>query len=528
MSFTAQHLRKVFSAMTTPQIPPPSEPGAAPWRQTAPAMRGKLPMAAAPYIEVLPQPPDPITAFVKRHLPLATTGAPRWALGALAVTALLGTFAITSGKPGIGITLTGFGLLAATLPLARRDQPVTRAVGTVLAVALLLVPSVRDNEALLAVCTLTAFGAIAATLAPPIRFSGFFYGPLLAAVVWLPGLSWAKRGLADLPGRRSAMLIVRTTVIALVVVIVFGALFASADPAFAELVETITPTMSPGLAIGRLILFPFLLAGAFGYAHLAARPPRLDLIGARPARKVRMWEWAVPLTLLNALFAAFVAVQAVAFFGGAGYVERTTGLTYAEYARGGFWQLCWITVLTLAVIAVAARKAPRKGKTERLLLRALLGLLCALSLVVVASALHRMSLYEDAYGLTRLRVWIFTVELWLGLVFLLVMIAGIRLRARWLPRTVAATGALALIALAVVNPDALIAERNIQHFAQTGKIDTEYLGSLSADVLPELDALPADKRQAVLNGLACGVEDSDGFAWNYSRSRALPELPDYC
>jgi len=514
--------------MTTPQIPPPAEPGSAPWHQTAPAMRGKLPMATAPYVEILPQPPDPITAFVKRHLPLATTPAPRWALGALAATALLATFAITSGMPGLGVTLTGLGLLAATLPLARRDQPVTRAVGAVLAVALLAVPSIRDNDALVAVCTLTGFAAIAATLAPPIRFTGFFYGPLLAAILWLPGLGWARRGLADLPGRRSAMLVLRTTVIAVVVVIVFGALFASADPAFAELVETITPTMSPGLAIGRVILFPFLLAGAFGYAHLAVRPPRLDLIGARPARKVRMWEWAVPLTLLNALFAAFVAVQAVAFFGGAGYVERTTGLTYAQYARSGFWQLCWITVLTLAVIAVAARKAPRTGRTERLLLRALLGLLCALSLVVVASALHRMSLYEDAYGLTRLRVWIFTVELWLGLVFLLIMAAGIRLRARWLPRTVAATGALALIVLAGVNPDALIAERNIQHYAQTGKIDTDYLDSLSTDIVPELDGLPADKRRDVLDGLACHVGESGGFTWNLSRSRAGLDALDYC
>ena len=42
------------------------------------------------------------------------------------------------------------------------------------------------------------------------------------------------------------------------------------------------------------------------------------------------------------------------------YVLRTAGLTYAEYARGGFWQLLVVTGLTLAVIAVAARKAPRE------------------------------------------------------------------------------------------------------------------------------------------------------------------------
>ncbi|GIG66386.1 DUF4153 domain-containing protein [Phytomonospora endophytica] len=514
--------------MTTPQIPPHAEPGSAPWHGTAPELRGKIPMATVPYVQILPQPPDPVTAFFRRLLPTATTAAPRWALAALAATALLAAFAFTSGDPGVGITLTGIGLLAATLPLARRDQPVTRAVGAVIAVALFLVPSLRDNEALVAICVLIGFGAIAATLAPPIRFAGFLYGPFLAAVLWLPGLSWARRGIADLPGRRSAMLILRTAVIATVVVVVFGALFASADPAFAELVETITPTMSPGLAIGRTILFLFFLTGGFAYAHLAVRPARLDLIGARPARKVRLWEWAVPLTLLNALFAAFVAVQAVAFFGGAAYVARTTGLTYAEYARRGFWQLCWVTVLTLAVIAVAARKAPRAQKAERLILRVLLGALCALSLVVVASALHRMSLYEDMYGLTRLRVWIFTVELWLGLVFLLVMVAGIRLRARWLPRTVAATGAVALIALAVLNPDGLIAQRNADHYAKTGKLDIEYLTSLSTDVVPGLDGLPAFQRADVLDGLACFDDQDDLLAWNLSRSLAADARPGHC
>ncbi|MEV0645247.1 DUF4173 domain-containing protein [Phytomonospora sp. NPDC050363] len=505
--------------MTTPETPTPQEPGSPPWHAAAPVMRGKMPMAA-PYPPALPPRPDPITAFMSRHVPASRGAAPHWALAGVAVVALLATFVLTSGTPGIGMTVTGIAVLALTLPLAPRDQLAVRGVGALLTVGLFCVPAFLDNDELVAMCVLTGFAATAATVAPPMRFTGFILGPLLAGFEWALGLGWARRGLAAMPGRRTAVPILRTFVIAVVVLVLFGALFASADPAFAELVEAVTPTMSPGLAIGRLILLPFLVAGVLGFAHLAVSPARLDLIGARPARKVRLWEWAVPLTLLNGLFAAFVAVQAVAFFGGADYVERTTGLTFAEYARGGFWQLCWITLLTLAVIAVAARKAPRAEPLQRLLLRVLLGVLCVLSLVVVASALHRMTLYEDAYGLTRLRVWIFTVELWLGLVFLLVMVAGVRLRARWLPRAVAATGAAALLALAAVNPDALIADRNIDHYAKTGKIDLLYLGNLSDDVVPALDGLPAEKRQDVLDWLACYQGDNGGLTWNLSRTRA--------
>ena len=97
-------------------------------------------------------------------------------------------------------------------------------------------------------------------------------------------------------------------------------------------------------------------------------------------------------------------------------------------------------MLTLLVIGVAGRVAPRVERVDRLLLRVLLGTLAVCTLAIVASAVRRLSLYEDAYGFTRLRVLVGAVELWLGVVYLLVVLAGVRLRAGWLPRAVAGTG----------------------------------------------------------------------------------------
>ena len=58
----------------------------------------------------------------------------------------------------------------------------------------------------------------------------------------------------------------------------------------------------------------------------------------------------MPLGVLDALFLAFVAVQATVLFGGHAHVLETEGLTYAEYARQGFWQLLWVSALTLLVL----------------------------------------------------------------------------------------------------------------------------------------------------------------------------------
>ena len=54
------------------------------------------------------------------------------------------------------------------------------------------------------------------------------------------------------------------------------------------------------------------------------------------------------------------------------------------------------TAFLVAVVAVAARKAPRATPSDRLWLRFALGGLCALTLVVVASAPHRAEAFAAA------------------------------------------------------------------------------------------------------------------------------------
>ena len=114
--------------------------------------------------------------------------------------------------------------------------------------------------------------------------------------------------------------------------------------------------------------------------------------------------------------------------------ERTTGLTYAEYVHQGFGQLTVATALTLLVIWAAARKAPRETPADRTWLRASLGLLCLQTLVVVASALYRMHVYQEAYGFTRLRLLVDVFEGWLGLL----VAGGARRRGRAARRVAAA------------------------------------------------------------------------------------------
>src|SRR5262249_19091551 len=153
---------------------------------------------------------------------------------------------------------------------------------------------------------------------------------------------------------------------------------------------------------------------------------------------------------------------------------------------------------TLAVVALAKRWAPRRTAGDALLVRTLLGLLCSLTLAVVVSALCRMKLYVDAFGLTRLRISVAAVELWLGVVFVLVILGGVLATRSWLPRVVVLSAAVGTLIFGLSPPDALIAEQNVARYQRTGQIDLAYLQTLSADAVPALDRLPSGQRLCAL------------------------------
>jgi hypothetical protein len=281
-------------------------------------------------------------------------------------------------------------------------------------------------------------------------------------------------------------------------------------------------TVLPDITVDSLVLRAFITVAVAGptlaAAYLALNPPRVDVLGAGERRPVaHRFEWLVPVLLVDAVFAVFVAAQLSVLFGGHDYVQRTTGLTYAEYVHQGFGQLTVATLLTLLVVWAASHWA-RDTPADRLWLRGSLGLLCALTLVVVGSALHRMHLYQEAYGFTQLRLVVDVFEGWLGLLVLAVAVAGVVRWGIWLPRFALVTGVAALLGLAAINPDAWIAEHNLDRYADTGRVDWTYLRNLSADAVPVFE----DRGETEIR---CGLprywsQDEDWLSWNLGRARA--------
>ncbi|MET9512894.1 DUF4173 domain-containing protein [Streptomyces flavidovirens] len=503
MSYREQHSRATQPQRHHPWPPPPAAP-----RQPAGPPKWLT--------DVRPEPPARIR--------------PATFVAALA-TALLSALLLGDGL--------GLNLLVVAVPAAvaayfaaqaagRRLRPWTL-VWAVGGLALLAIPALRDAgwPTFLACISALALGSLA--LHGNRTWAGVLAGSLGICGSLGSGTAWAWHGLRERAevsrGRWAPM--VRTTLVAVVLLIVFGALFASADAAFADLLGGLSPDVSVADGPWRTFLFAVGLLGALAAARTAAAPMRWDRLEIRPGRARGRAEWALPLVVLNLLFAAFIAVQLAVLFGGYDKVLSETGLSYAEYARQGFWQLLWATLLVLLVIALALRFAPRGGDRDRALVRSVLGTLCVLTLVVVASALRRMDLYVDAYGLTRLRISVAAVELWLGLVIVLIMAAGV-LGSRWLPRAVAASAAAAVLAFGLISPDGLVAQQNVARYGDTGKLDVHYFQDLSADAVPALDTLPEPQRSCALVGIAGRLKDRNEpwYATSLGVARAREILED--
>jgi len=530
------------------QPPAPQPPGPPPQPRAVQPAQVWTTRPGQPYPLVVVPPP----AEVLRALPLgpaAPTMFQRYGMrpsrppgvavfAALVAAALVGALVLVPGRPGlswllVGLTVAAVGLVARLDRRGSEDTPRPRAERLVSAgwaagaVALLAVTVLRADGWLAAYCLIAALACGSLALSGGRTAKGLLAGAGAALLAVIPAVPWLRDGTRG--WRRSGpdrARIGRTVLLTAALLLAFGALLTSADAAFREVLAR----LAPGFDAGRLFFGAVVLVVAAGAATAAARRPGFDTIRARRVRPARRAEWAVPLAALDALFLAFVLVQLAVLFGGEEWVLRPGGPSYADYARSGFWQLVVVTLLTLAVLGVALRFAPRAQPADRLLLRVLLGGLSLLALVIVASAVRRLALYEQAYGFTRLRVLVGAVELWLALLFVLVIAALVSLRTGWLPRVVLASGVLLLVGVGLAGPDRFVADQNVRRYHQTGRIDTAYLSRLSPDAVPALVCLPEELREPALADIAARLRRTpdDWRSWNLGRAHARRLLADGC
>ena len=221
----------------------------------------------------------------------------------------------------------------------------------------------------------------------------------------------------------------RGVLLAAPLLILFGALFVAADAVFERLVLEVFG-FDLAKVFSHLFLFCFFawISAGLLWAGLMARIPQNLALPHPRAISLGIVEVGVVLGLLDLLFLTFVVIQVRYLFGGAGHVATTAGLTYAEYARHGFFELATVTALALPLLLLAHWLFTPENRTHEITFKSLAMIMVGLLFIVVASALQRMYLYTSEFGLTELRLYTTVFMFWISAVLVWFLLTVMRSR----------------------------------------------------------------------------------------------------
>lgn len=427
-----------------------------------------------------------------------------WFLGFAAISALSLNVLAWDGPIGFGFVLFTLMFLAGFITLAQ----VTRSIRDHRA-HLLLVPlafftasiALYNNDFVAVapafVCMLAVLYVIWSTVQPQSEPFGFLNFKIFRQIsVWFEKIGLVFTDVFKLHKKRMniGMQILGGLVIALPIVTIFVILFREADPVFNELVKNILTIpfdldfldkylpriIHSGFVFGFLAMLFYV---ALGDEHaLIAR----DYAVARFNNVVTL----VVLSLVTGLFAVFTFVQfKYLFMTPSGLVA--SGISFAEAARTGFFQLTWVLIFASLLLGAIYRSYAHHAHS-RAVKYLLLGFIVLIALVAL-SALRRMNLYQDEFGFTIARLYV----AWLiyGILIVLAYVFGAIVRGvlfRPIVRTVMVLFVLGLSVVSLVNIDRMVAKENIDRFLNRDKsLDVYYLNGLSIDALPEIQRLYA-------------------------------------
>ena len=357
-------------------------------------------------------------------------------------------------------------------------------------------------------------------------------GPVPVSVI---DIDWAE----TLRGRwkGGALAVSRGVLLAAPLLVLFGTLFVAADAVFERLVLEVF-----GFDLARVFshfflfcFFAWITAGLLWAALMASLPQNLAITRPRIV-SLGIVEVGVVLGLLDLLFLTFVVIQVRYLFGGAGHVTNTAGLTYAEYARHGFFELATVNALAVPLLLLAHWLFRPENRTHEVVFKALAGTMVALLFVVVASALQRMYLYTSEFGLTELRLYTTIFMFWISVVLIWFDLTVMRSHRDHFAFGALVAGFAAILAINAMNPDALIAKTNIDRLEEGKRFDPYYLTTLSADAVPVIvDSIPEIGQKPVWQDFTLQQEilytrnrkPEDWRSWNLGRTRAYQSVEAY-
>jgi hypothetical protein len=278
----------------------------------------------------------------------------------------------------------------------------------------------------------------------------------------------------------------------------------------------------------RLIIILFLTAAFFGFMQILVNK---QLNGMKQQTNLQPFQMdgiiaITVLVIINAVYLLFTVVQFRYFFSG----TLQADFTFAEYARKGFFELLFVTLINLSITVIVLTFVNRATSFMRRATQFMLTILVLASSIMLSSAFLRLSMYEEAYGFTFTRVLVHSFMIFLVVIFTYTLVK-IWVEKVSLFHFYFITSLIYYTAITVIDLDKIVMKENMNRYETSGKIDVHYLNNLSyRGVLGLIDLYETDKNIPDLKTILLErkkealADDRPWQSYNLKREQAFSEL----
>ena len=271
------------------------------------------------------------------------------------------------------------------------------------------------------------------------------------------------------------------------ILIVAIMLLSSADQVFSFLVSTLFSSISISEVVSHSLIIVSVTVLTYSFIWSLGKHRSVHQPNCEEPKKFDVIIVISGLSAVTVVYLMFSIIQFSYLFGNISN-QLPDGLTFAEYARKGFFELVVVALINICLVVGTINFTSISDVRLSKILKILNSVLILSTFVILLSAHYRMSLYEESYGYTYLRVF---THYFMAVVFtiLIATLGKVWINSINLGKCYITIGIIAYLLINYINVDVIIASKNLERYYRTQMIDVDYMAGLSFDTVPYLVAL---------------------------------------
>lgn len=204
------------------------------------------------------------------------------------------------------------------------------------------------------------------------------------------------------------------------------------------------------------------------------------------------------LSAITVCYLLYLFSQLAYFFSAFSGFLPNGEITYAQYARKGFFEMCVIAVINLGIVFLSLLLAKKYNGKVCVGIKAITTFIAVFTLIIIATAISKMVLYINTYGMTVLRITTSAFMLFLAVVFISVILRIYIAKINVVKTALLSAGIIVLV-LGMFNVNAVCAKYNYQAYKENklDSVDIEAMYNLGDEGIPYIVKLAYSKDSSV-------------------------------